>query len=104
MPMRRISCDQYEFDSPDSEQSLELAIASPSSHCPDLAALLDACGASAIMSPAPPSNWIHWSKIADHLHRFAGIELPRRELWREVVLISDERNDLELGVAFESTL
>jgi hypothetical protein len=45
--VRRICCDHYEFAPPDSEQALDLAIAAPSRHCPDLAALLAACGASA---------------------------------------------------------
>lgn len=101
--MRRLLFDQYEFDTPDSEQSLDLAISSPSQHA-DLAALLAACGASVRAASAPPPNWRRWVEVADLLGRFAGIELPHPSRWREAMLISDEWNDLELGISVKTIL
>src|SRR3954468_21007777 len=49
--VRRISCDQFEFDPPDSEQSLELALSDPRQH-QALRSLLAECGASA--NPGTP--------------------------------------------------
>ncbi len=102
--MRRVTCDQWEFDPPDSEQSLELAIAAPSRHCPDLAALLAECGASARDGPPPPSGWPRWREVAVHLERFAGVSLPPPPQVRAAVLLCDDWNDVELGVAFGSVL
>lgn len=100
--MRRIFCDQYEFDPPGSEQSLELALTSPTRHCPDLAALLLASGASSQSGP-PPHGWVRWDEVAAHLERFAGV-IPHPTQARVAVLLRDDWNDLELGVAFESVL
>jgi hypothetical protein len=102
--VRRLSCDQYEFDPPGSEQALDLAIASPSRLCPDLAALLLACGASAQDGPPPPADWVRWGEVAAHLERFAGVALPHPTQVRAAVLLRDEWDDVELGVAFGSVL
>ena len=102
--MRRVSCDQYEFDPPDSEQSLELAIAAPSSHCPDLRTLLRACGASSDQGPSAAAGWPRWSMVAEHLARFAGLELPRPTGLRQTLLLRDDWDDVELGVAYGSLL
>lgn len=101
--MRRVTCDQWEFDPPDSEQSLDLAVTKPSRRCPDLAALLASCGASATDGPTLPVGWGRWPEVAEHLERFAGIALPGPPDCR-AVLLSDEWNDVELGVAFGSVL
>lgn len=61
--VRRVLCGQWEFDPPDSEQGLELAIAAPSRHNPDLSALLAACGASARHGP-PPVGWVRRVAVA----------------------------------------
>ncbi len=102
--MRRVCCDQYEFTPPDSEQALDLALAAPSRHCPDLAALLAACGASAQDGPPPPAQWVRWGEIAAHLERFAAVSLPHPTQMREAVLLRDDCDDVELGVAFGSVL
>jgi hypothetical protein len=102
--VRRLSCDQDEFDSPESEQSLELAITSPSRRQPDLAALLIACGASACIGPRPPPGWHRWQTIADHLRRFASVDLPHPTQLREAMLLRDDWDDVELGVAAGSLL
>jgi hypothetical protein len=102
--MRRISCDPFEFDTPDSEESLELAIASPSYYCPDLRSLLIACGASATHGPTIAVDWPRWRTIALYLPRFGGLELPRPTAIRESVLLRDEWDDVEVGLAYGSVL
>jgi len=102
--VRRVTCDQWEFDPPDSEQALDLALATPSRHCRDLAALLAACGASARDGPPPPRGWARWGKVAAHLERFAGVALPHPTQVRAAVLLRDDWDDVELGVAFGSVL
>jgi hypothetical protein len=102
--MRRIICDQYEFEPPDSEQSLELAIATPSHHFPDLKSLLVACEASAHNDSAPPPGWRRWQMIASHLKQFADIDMPHPNQLRGAMLICDDWNDVEVGIAFGSTL
>lgn len=94
--MRRISCDQFEFDPPDSEQSLELAIARPSQPR-GFRAFLTGCGASAPGGPPPDPGWRRWEQVRDHVRRFAGIELPHLGGCREVTLLRDEWNGLEVG-------
>lgn len=100
--MRRVLCGQWEFDPPDSEQGLELAIVAPSRHSPDLSALLAACGASARHGP-PPVGWVRRVAVAAHLERFAGIVLPVPPECQAVIL-RDDWDDVELGVAFGSVL
>ena len=101
--MRRIICDQYEFDQADSEQSLELILAAPSRRCPDLATLLATCGASVQDGIPPPFDWRRWAEVATHLERFAGVNLPHPSQIR-AVLLRDDWDDVELGIAFESVL
>jgi hypothetical protein len=103
LKLRRLSCDQDEFES-GSEQSLELAIASPSKHCCDLCALLVACQASATRGPTIPPDWSGWLRVMEHLRRFAAIDLPHPSQVREAILINDEWNDVELGLAIEGHL
>lgn len=102
--MRRISCDQYEFDQPDSEQALDLAVAVPSRRCPDLSALLAACGASAKNGPGLEPGWSRWNVVAEHLAQFAGVTLPHPTQVRTAVLIRDDWDDIELGIAFGAVL
>jgi hypothetical protein len=102
--VRRVSCDQFEFDPPDSEQLLDLALASPSRHCPDLPTLLNACGASASDGPPLPPGWIRWTEVTAHLERFAGLALPHPTQVQSAILIRDDWDDVELGIAFGSVL
>jgi hypothetical protein len=78
-------------------------ISSPPQHN-NLGTLLAACGASSAAAPPPPLSWERWRAVADHLLRFAGIELPHPSQRREAMLISDEWDDLELGIAVGSIL
>jgi hypothetical protein len=102
--MRRVSCNLYEFDPPDSEQALEVALAAPSRDCPDLAALLAACGASALAGRPPPADWARWGQITAHLHRFAAVAVPDPTQLRAAVLLRDDWDDVELGIALDSVL
>jgi hypothetical protein len=97
--MRRLFFDQYEFDTPNSEESLELVISSPRQH-PDLGAFLKECGASAQDGPPPAPGWPRWHTVTEHLRRLAGVELPHPSRFRAAVLMHDDWNDLELAIAF----
>jgi hypothetical protein len=101
--MRRLSFDQFEFDSPCSEQSIEIAVATPSQYL-YLESFLADCGASDSTGPPITPSWMKWNVTADDFHRRAGIELPHPSQWRESALIDDEWNDLEIAVAAESIL
>jgi hypothetical protein len=92
-----MSIDQYEFDPPDSEQFLELAISSATRH-QDLGAFLAECGASAISGRSPDAGWGRWEMVRDHLGRFAGLELPPPGGCRELILLRDDWDDLELAI------
>src|SRR5947209_6138848 len=67
MCVRKLSFDQWEFDSPDSEQSLDLALAARREY-PDMAAFLAACGTdSAGLSPTRPLASVpRAGMVADH--------------------------------------
>jgi hypothetical protein len=96
--MRRLYFDQYEFDPPDSEQDIELVISTSPRHA-GLKTFLADCGVSAKSAPPPASIWPRWQPVADHLNRFAGIQLPHVSKWRELIILHDEWDDLELGIA-----
>ncbi len=96
--MRRMSFDQDEFDPPDSEQFLELALSSPGRRHQDLATFLADCGASAISGRTPDVGWGRWEMISEHLSRFARLNLPGIGGCREVVLLRDDWDDLELAI------
>ena len=102
--MRRVTCDHWEFDPPESEQALELAIAATSRRWPDLATLLASCGASASDGKPATTGWVRWAEVAAHLERFGGVALPHPTQLRAAVLLCDDWNDVELGVEFGSTL
>ncbi len=95
--MRRLSFDRDEFDPPDSEQSLDLVISSPTRHA-DLSLFLAECGASAVDGQPPCPGWPRWHEVAELLRRFAGLELPHPSKCHAILLIRDEWNDLEMAI------
>ncbi len=94
--MRRLSFDAYEFDTPDSEESLDLAVSSSRQHG-TLAVFLSLCGASAQAGRPALSGWPRWTEVAANVRERAGVELPAAEEC-EVVILSDEWDNLELAV------
>jgi hypothetical protein len=100
--VRRLSLDQYEFEPPDSEQMLELAISSPNQH-PDLCQFLEACGASAGTGNPPPARWPKWPQVVESVRQFAGLELPPADACK-VIVLSDDWDDVELVVVVGSLL
>jgi hypothetical protein len=96
--MRRLHFDDYEFDPRESEQSLEVAISSSRQH-PNLGMFLTECGSSAIAGPPISPGWARLTQVSDHLRMLAGLELPHPSRWRESVLLRNEWDDLELGIA-----
>jgi hypothetical protein len=96
--MRRLHFDQYEFDSPDSEQSLEVVISSPRQH-DGLKAFLSECRASSDVAPPPAPGWDHWPSVTENLRSLAGVVLPEMSQWREGALFRDEWDDVEVAIA-----
>lgn len=101
--VRRITCDQFEFAAPESEQSLELALSYSRQH-PELEAFLAACGASALSGSSPGPAWDRWERVREHLRRFAGLELPYIDKRRVILLLRDDWNDVELAIAANTSL
>ena len=99
--MRTLSFDPYEFESPGSEQSLEIAIASPVQHR-DLDRFLSACGASNSSAQPIPPNWPHWQSVIDDLQSYAHLTLLHRNEVRQSFLLQDDWNDREVGLAVGS--
>lgn len=96
--MRWVLCDQFEFDPPDAEQKLDMAVATASRHCPDLTTFLAACGASAREGLVKPQGWNRWRQISEHLSRFAGVDLPHPSQIQQMVILRDEWDDVEVGI------
>lgn len=94
--MRRLSFDQYEFDTPSSEESLDLAVSSSRQHWP-LAVFLSLCGASAQAGRPAPAGWPRWAEVAAAVRERAGVALPAAEAC-EVVVLSDDWDDVEVAV------
>lgn len=101
--MRRYFFDHFEFDPPSSEQSLELAISSPSQHN-EFDSFLKSCKASSTGSSTPSSNWSRWQQVSDHLKELVGIAMPHPSQLRTATIINDDWNDAEIAFAFESYL
>jgi hypothetical protein len=97
--MRRLSWDQYEFNSPSSEQSLEVAISSRTQHR-DLSSFLLACMASAQSGPPIRHGWPNWQSVMSDLQKHVGLAPTHPSEFRESILLSDEWNLREL--AFEA--
>ena len=102
--MRRIFCDQYEFETPSSEESLEIAIAAPSRHCPDLSSLLSQCGASSTQGPEISEHWSGWNTVFNRVERFAGMAMPVPIRPRNSVLLQENWDEIEIGVSFGSVI
>ena len=100
--MRRLSFDAYEFDSTSSEESLELAVSSARQHA-TFAEFLTECGASSLTGEPPPASWHQWEWVAGTIRLRVGLDLPPMQACR-VVVLSDNWDDVELGIASESVL
>jgi hypothetical protein len=98
-----MSFDQYEFNSPDSEQSLELAFSGGGQHR-DLGAFLAECGASACSGRIPEAGWGRWGMVRAYLLRHAGLELPHLDGCREIALLRDDWDELELAMAIRGNM
>jgi len=94
--VRRLSFDQNKFDTPDSEQSLDLAVSSSRQH-ESLAAFLSECGASTQTGWPAPAGWSRWTEVVVTVRERAMVELPAAERC-EVFVLSDEWDELELAM------
>lgn len=96
--MRKLLFDQYEFDEPSAEQTLEVAISSVPRHG-DLPSFLTECGATLRDGMPATQDWSRWAEIAANMRRFAGIEVVRNA-GSPFLLLNDDWDDCE--VAFQS--
>jgi hypothetical protein len=100
--VRRLSFNQYEFDSTESEESLDVVISSDREHS-DLVALLSEVGTANAAGESPPSEWRRWPEIVAYLARLAHLDVPpMREC--QVLVLSDSWDDLEVAFSFRSKL
>jgi hypothetical protein len=97
--VRRLHLDQYEFDSPDAEEELDLTIGT-TDQFRDLAAFAHWAGINtrdrrpvAEMSACPLSDLARCRWVLDSIRRFAGLELPDSV---QTIVLNDEWDDLEL--------
>src|SRR5262245_26754673 len=96
--MRKLSFDQWEFNPPESEQSLDVAIASAREYAgpPEFLAACRPADESCrgLPAPQPIAELARCGEVLGYLREYAGLELEDGS-WSAGV-ISDEWNDLEL--------
>lgn len=100
--MRRLEFDYDEFDPPEGENFLQIAIATRK-QCPQLADFLDRCGASTHAGSLATPQWPRWPEIVESLRSRAQFELPPRQEC-DVTILNYEWNDLEIVICTESTM
>ncbi len=100
MRLRQLHFDQYEFDSPSSEEELDLTIGT-TGQFRDLAAFAHCAGIRPHDGPPVPdradrpvSELGRGGWVLDYIRRFASLELP--DGGGRMVVLSDEGDDLEL--------
>ncbi len=96
--MRTLTFDPYEFDSPCTEETLELAIASKR-YVSSVETFVPMVAAGSVpKGPATPlCKLFQRSLVVDYLSRFAGIQVPPDCDW-PVTIFNDAWDDLELVV------
>jgi hypothetical protein len=96
--LRRLHFDPFEFDSPDSEEELDLVIGT-TEQFRDVAAFAHGAGITGGKEPSnfPLSELSRCGQVLDHVRRFAGLELPCGGNAQTIVLL-DDWDDLELVV------
>jgi hypothetical protein len=70
--VRRLSFDQYEFETPDGEENLELAISAKRRDfgvATTMEWFLSKCGASRIAGQPPSSNWERWTWLVETVRK-----------------------------------
>ena len=105
--MRKLIFDQFEFDSPDSEESLEIHVALKdtatarqfSSLHAFVAASVGPGGVGKHVNPVPFNDCASCSPVRDYLERYARINVPHPCDWKTFVLFQD---DLEWDGIFET--
>lgn len=93
--LRRLTLDYQEFDPPESEQTLELAIASLREHrsLSEFTALF----ATSDARETPPMVWKQWGWICDNIAKFLGVSAPPITECRTEV-IGETWDDVELVI------
>ncbi len=101
--MRRLTFNQYEFDSSDSEQFLEIAVSTEQEHS-TITSFLQACGVSAPSGIALSHRWEKWHSVTDNIRRFGQIELPHPAKLQFAQWFQDSWNEVEVAFAFDHIL
>ena len=101
--MRTLTFDQWEFDPPDGEEGLEVAIAAKDARTyanvsSFAAAVYGSKSAGKLSSPVAFTEGIGPGNVRDNLRRFAGVKLPTPCDWRMYV-IANEWNDFDAVLA-----
>ena len=100
--VRKLCFNQYEFDSTDSEESLDAVISSDREHL-DLVALLVEVGTTNASAESPHAEWPRWNEVVANLDRLAGLTVPAMSEC-QVLILSDSWDDLEVAFRFGSKL
>ena len=98
--MRVVSVDQFEFENPSSEESVEIAVAKRSDFpFPDVAHFVAVRRSgeahSALDQPVPFAETLAYGLVRGYLQRFSGIAIPERCAWPTYVF-QDGPDDWEL--------
>jgi|GEM_PF-3333678 len=102
--MRRFSFDPYEFESPCTEEFLEIAISSTRQH-QTLSLFLKECGAASPPVIPIPENSIpwRWEDLAAIIQQRTGVNLPLQTEW-EAIVLSNNWEDLAFVLRAGATL
>lgn len=101
--MRSIKIDQYEFDDPGSEESLEIDLSQQSRFPhPNVKAFVGStvgvAATSSLGEPAPFYRNAHRSQVADYLKRFAGVDVPAHSDWLTYELDKESWDQVHLVI------
>lgn len=102
--MRTLRFNQYEFDHPNSEESLEVWVA-PRGECGHLGAFLVDCGELRLSNPERATDSIilrlddlnRSEMVIDYLKNYCHLDLEEPALYPVLVLL-DDWNDLKLAM------
>jgi hypothetical protein len=100
--MRSFRIDQFEFESPGSEEAVEIDIARQSSPYPDIGSFIGATvgvdAAAALVEPTPFHLMPDRVLVSEHIKRFANIEIPLHSAWLTYQLTADSSDDTHVAI------
>lgn len=101
--MRSLRIDQFEFDDPGSEESLEIDVSSNSKFPhPDVKAFIgstvDASCASVLAEPMPFYRLTDRARVSEYLMRFAKVDIPPHCDWPTYLLSTDSWDETHIVI------